>query len=355
MISVSTDSYGNKNYTIITISFQNGYFIEIRELLWYSNIKYNFSERTDLMSKKSAKIAVTYFVTIIASLAIIGGAGYFALTSYLNRDTGDTGSIRPSSEEEAPAALSDDYEPTNEDGQTVLAIYEPEKRSTATCFVMARFVPIENKVVIVPLQSDICTTLDGKSNTLYEFYRLGGTSDAKRAAEQSTGIKIDKYIKFTESSFVTFSNFMGNVNYNIPYNLIYENENTGESTIIKSGDQTLDSNSLRKVLSYPNYKGGEEYRAKVVGTLAADLINSGSRGILKDALDTVFTDIVNSDIETDITRYDYDEKKPAIQYVLNNTDAPAQLVIPSGTYNENNCYVLDDTFIQALPRWFYLE
>ncbi|MCM1525263.1 MAG: LCP family protein [Ruminococcus sp.] len=307
------------------------------------------------MSKKSAKIAATYFITIIAALAIIGGAGYFLLTSYLNGSSVDESAIKPSSSEEAPSVLSEDYEPSEADGQTLLAVYEPEKRSTAACFVLARFVPTENKVVIVPLQTDICTTLDGKSNTLYEFYRLGGIPDAKRAAEQSTGIKIDKYIKFTESSFVTFSNFMGNVNYDVPYNLIYENESTGESTIIKSGDQTLDSTSLRKILTFPNFKGGEEYRAKVVGALAADLINSGSKGILKDALDTVFTDVINSDIETDITRYDYDEKKAAIQYVLNNSDSPAQLVIPSGTYNENNCYVLDETFIQALPRWFYME
>lgn len=307
------------------------------------------------MSKKTAKIAATYFITIIAALAVIGGAGYFVLTSYLNGSSVDESSIKPSASEEDPSALSEDYEPAEADGQTLLAVYEPEKRSTAACFVLARFVPTENKVVIVPLQTDICTTLDGKSNTLYEFYRLGGIPDAKRAAEQSTGIKIDKYIKFTESSFVTFSNFMGNVNYDVPYNLIYENESTGESTIIKSGDQTLDSTSLRKILTFPNFKGGEEYRAKVVGALAVDLINSGSRGILKDALDTVFTDVINSDIETDITRYDYDEKKAAIQYVLNNSDSPAQLVIPSGTYNENNCYVLDETFIQALPRWFYME
>lgn len=305
------------------------------------------------MSKKTAKIAATYFVTIISSLLLIGGAGYFILTSYLAPDD-DISSITPT--DGVQSSVSNEvFVPDSSDCQTVLFIYEPEKRSTASCFVLARFVPTENRAVIVPLQSDICTELDGKTNTLYEFYRLGGATEAVRAVDSAVGVKADKYLKFTKDSFTLFSNFMGNISYDIPYNLIYENESTGESTIVKSGQQTLDSVTLRKVLTYPNYKGGEEYRAKVVGTIAAALINSGSKGILQDGLDTVFTDIINSDIETNITKYDYEEKKPAIEYVLDNTDSPAQLVLPSGSYNENNCYVLDESFIQALPRWFYME
>ncbi|MBQ5333291.1 MAG: hypothetical protein J6K92_08550 [Oscillospiraceae bacterium] len=108
-------------------------------------------------------------------------------------------------------------------------------------------------------------------------------------------------------------------------------------------------------MCYPDYTGGEEYRAKVVGTLAAELLNSGCRGILQDGLDSVFSEIINSDIETDITRYDYDEDKPAIEYVLGNSTSPAQLVIPSGSYNENGCYQLDDVFVDSLPRWFAME
>lgn len=308
------------------------------------------------MSKKTAKIAATYFITIIASLLIIGGAGYFLLRPYLtDSEQGEMSAIKPDSTENVTLVTAEEYAPTYEDSRNVLVIYDTEKRSSAVCFVLAGFVPAENKIVIVPLQSDICTTVDGKSNTLYEFYRLGGTADAKKAVSAMTGLTIDKYLKFTKDSFTLFSDFMGNVEYDIPYNLVYENEAAGESTILKSGRQILDSVSLRKVLTYPNYKGGEEYRAKVVGTLGAALVNSGSSGILKNSLDTVFTDIINSDIETDITGYDYDEAKPAMEYVLSNTDTPAQIVIPSGVYNENNCYVLDESFVQALPRWLSME
>ena len=305
------------------------------------------------MSKRSAKIAATYFLTIIISLVLIGGGGYLVINKYLNK-TPDKNGIDDIVIDDG-AAQDTEYAPVFGDGRTILFIYEAEKSQTSTSFLLARFAPADNKAVLVPLQTDIACELDGTANTLYEFYRLGGTSSAKRAVEKFTGLTVDRYLKFTKDSFNTFADFMGNVEYNIPDNLIFQNPSTGESTVIKSGNQILDSNTLRKVMCYPNYSGGEEYRAKVVGNLAAELLNSGSRGILRDSLDSVFTDIINSDIETDITRYDYDEDKPAIEYVLSNTSEPAQLVIPSGSYNENGCYQLDDTFVDALPRWFAME
>lgn len=304
------------------------------------------------MSKRSAKIAATYFLTIIISLLLIGGIGYLVITKYLDREPEEKGMDDIIQD---AAAGSEEYVPQLGDGRTLLIIYESEKKQTSTSFVLARFAPADNKAVLVPLQTDIACEMDGVSNTLYEFYRLGGTADAKRAVEKFTGLTVDRYMKFSRESFTLFSNFMGNVEYDIPYNLFINDPATGESTVIKSGNQILDSNTLRKVMCYPDYTGGEEYRAKVVGTLAAELLNSGCRGILQDGLDSVFSEIINSDIETDITRYDYDEDKPAIEYVLGNSTSPAQLVIPSGSYNENGCYQLDDVFVDSLPRWFAME
>ena len=254
------------------------------------------------MSKRSAKIAATYFLTIIISLLLIGGIGYLVITKYLNSEPEEKGMNDILQDE---GAFSEEYVPQLGDGRTLLIIYESEKKQTSTSFVLARFAPADNKVVLVPLQTDIACEMDGVSNTLYEFYRLGGTSDAKRAVEKFTGLDVDRYLKFSKDSFTLFSNFMGNVDFDIPYNLFINDPATGESTVIKSGNQILDSNTLRKVMCYPDYTGGEEYRAKVVGTLAADLLNSGCRGILQDGLDSVFTEIINSDHQHDFPRDRY--------------------------------------------------
>ena len=42
-----------------------------------------FSERVYYMSKRTAKIAATYFITIFVALLVIGGTGFFLLRPYL--------------------------------------------------------------------------------------------------------------------------------------------------------------------------------------------------------------------------------------------------------------------------------
>ncbi|MBQ5333290.1 MAG: hypothetical protein J6K92_08545 [Oscillospiraceae bacterium] len=160
------------------------------------------------MSKRSAKIAATYFLTIIISLLLIGGIGYLVITKYLDREPEEKGMDDIIQD---AAAGSEEYVPQLGDGRTLLIIYESEKKQTSTSFVLARFAPADNKAVLVPLQTDIACEMDGVSNTLYEFYRLGGTADAKRAVEKFTGLTVDRYMKFSRESFTLFSNFMGNV------------------------------------------------------------------------------------------------------------------------------------------------
>lgn len=306
------------------------------------------------MAKKSAKIAATYFITIIISLLVVGCAGYYAMISYFNKDDSES-SINPMMTEANTARVNDgSYEPSAADGITALVIYEAEKKQTSVSFALVRLAPTDSKIIVVPLQTDIRCELNGKSNTLYEFYRLGGTADAKKAAENALKINIDRYIKFTRDNFTEFSDKMGNVTYDVPYNLIYDDA-SGEDIVIKQGEHILDSGSLRKVLCYPNYNGGEEYRAKVVATLAVSLINSGCAGMLKDDPEGVFSDVMNSGVETDITRYDYDEKSIAFEYILDNRSYPAEMVIPSGVYAEDGSYDLDESFITALPSWLYME
>ena len=119
------------------------------------------------MSKRTAKIAATYFITIFVALLVIGGTGFFLLRPYLT-DSGvndDLSGIKSDGSQTVTTA-SEEYAPSYADSKTVLAIYDAEKRSSAVCFVLARFVPAESKLVIVPLQSDIKAEADGKVNTL---------------------------------------------------------------------------------------------------------------------------------------------------------------------------------------------
>ena len=298
------------------------------------------------MSKKSAKIAATYFITIIASLVVVGGVSYIFLGRYLR---GENVQQTTAPMQTSVTVSRDEYVPTIDDAQTVLAVYDAGDKPSSVTFVLFRSMPESAKLYVIPLRSDIVTR-EGTS-TIYDLYRSGGTQYVCRAVEGLIGYPVNKYVKVTDSSFGTFYNLCGSVTYNIPFNMIYESENSADNTVIKAGQQILDPRTMRKVLIYPNYPGGEEYRSGVVGELMCMMMNNGAKGTFATSLETVFDDLANSDAETDISRYDFMDMQPAIEYTVKNNSSPAQLVLPSGVSNDVGC-VLDDAFLDALPAYF---
>ena len=206
----------------------------------------------------------------------------------------------------------------------------------------------------MPLPSNTKADVDGSSDSLYNFYRNGGTASAVKAVENCTGVKIDKFIKFNKDSFTNIIDIFGGVDYDIPYNLIYDNPTTGEETIIREGETYLDSSTMRKVLTYPNYNSGEEYRAKCLGIIITDMINTNVDANFASHLDDYFSSVINSTIETDITSYDYDEISNAMKYVIRNYDRLATFVLTSGTNDENGLYELDANFVKSITEWLKL-
>lgn len=303
------------------------------------------------MAKKSSKIALTYFITIIVTFIVIGGLGYMLL-QYLQNPHAD------SNAEEVtimPVDNQQGYVPTEANNVSMLFIFDSEKRLSGTCFMLVRTIATERKLVLMPLPADTAAALDGTENSLYEFYRLGGSQKAVSAAESCTGTKIDYYMKLNNESFSTLVSVFGGIDVNIPYNLIYSNPDTGEETIYREGSMYADSSNLRKILTYPLYTAGEEYRAKIVGVTASDLINKNVISGFSSHVDDYFSAVINSPVETNFTAYDYEEHSDALKYIAESGERIAQLVTVTGAYNDNNLFELDANFVRAIPEWLGLN
>ena len=298
--------------------------------------------------KRKAKIALTYFVTIILTIVLLGGTAYFIISNYVFADPKQAPSIDSSALLDENAHES--YVPSILDDKTTLLIFDAEKRQTASCFLIVRFLPSERKAYVMPIQSDAEVDNGGTPSTIYEVFRTSGTSKAVSCIENVTGIKIDRYMKFDKDSFTNAMDVFGGVNYNVPYKLVYENEVASEVTVIDEGTQFLDATLIRRVLTYPLYKSGETYRSKVLAMLVSDLFNQNLNKGMSDRLDSCFSTIINSGAETNITSYDYNERKKALEYVLDSTDDAVLPVIPFGEYNQDNRYVLKADFVKALPE-----
>lgn len=302
------------------------------------------------MAKKGTKIALTYFITIFVTLLIIGGVCVVLLKDVMDPEP-DTG---PSVNLEQ-MGTSDSYIPTVNDNKTTLFIFDSEKRMTGTCFMIVRMKASERQLVLMPIPADTYAKVDGTENSIYEFYRTGGSTKAVKAVEKAADITVDYYLKLNNESFATLVNIFGGVNFSVPYNLIYTDPDTGDEIIIREGDTYLDYNNLRKVITFPAYTSGEEYRAKMMGIAFVDLINKNIVSGFSNNIDDYFSQVINSSVETNFTAYDYKELSDAMKYTADSSDRIATLVAVSGKYNENGLFVLDESFIKVVPEWLGLN
>ncbi len=302
------------------------------------------------MAKKSTKIALTYVITILCTLLIIGGICYMLMEELL---------APKENEESLPivdpmVSSGEEYTPSPEDSMTSLFIYDSRKRISGSCFVVVRLSADSRQIIIMPIPSDTFAEVDGTSNSVYEFYRTGGTGKAVSAVGAATGLEIERYIKFDDNSFETFASIFGNMSYNIPYNMIYTDPDTGEETIYRAGETFIDPNDIRKLITYPLYDSGEEYRAKITGLIMSELINKNVYNGFSDYVDDYFNEIINSTIETNYTAYDYKEQSDAMKFIAESSERVVKLVTVSGAYNEDQLFVLDEDFIRAIPEWLKL-
>ncbi len=301
------------------------------------------------MAKKGTKIALTYFITIIVTLIIIGGICFMLFRYLTDPKEPDTGS-----EPNIERLVAEEYVPTSANNKTTLFIFDSEKRLSGCCFLIVRMIADEQKMIIMPVPADTYAYANGTEDSLYEFYRRGGAPQAVSAAENAIGIKIDYYMKLNNDSFSVIADIFGGVDFDVPYNLIYSNPDTGEETIIREGSTHLDSAMLRKVITYPLYNSGEEYRAKIMGVAINDLINRNIDESFSSHVDDYFSAVINSTAETNFTAYDYKEQSEAMKYVASSDDRVSQLVTVTGAYNADGLFVLDENFLRSLTERFKL-
>ncbi|MDE7303159.1 MAG: hypothetical protein K2N60_07575 [Oscillospiraceae bacterium] len=140
------------------------------------------------MAKKGTKIALTYFITIIVTLIIIGGICFMLFRQLTAPKEPDV------TVPDISGLTSNEYVPDAENNKTALFIFDSEKRMSGCCFMLVRLIADERKMAIMPLPADTGAYVGGTEDSLYEFYRKGGAPQAVLAAENAVGVSIAKNI-----------------------------------------------------------------------------------------------------------------------------------------------------------------
>ncbi|MCL2053260.1 MAG: LCP family protein [Oscillospiraceae bacterium] len=300
------------------------------------------------MAKKSAKVALAYFITLLIAFLVFGGLLYY-LANHLLEPEKQTTPAQPNFAGGADEA-DGSYKPSKSDSQAILLIAETDKKQTSTSFILLKTLPVERGLVVTALPGDSYANVNGEENSIFEFYRTQGVLAAVKAAESAAGMTIDKYLKVNTESLSLLINVFGGIDFDIPYNLIHEVPG-GNDIIIREGQTYLDADTLIKVITFPAYREGEQYRARITTMIAAELINKNVNAGFSGRIDSAFNLIINSDIETNITAYDYAEKADSLKYIAENQGDIAIPLVAMGEYNENGLFVFEPNFVQLLNHF----
>lgn len=208
----------------------------------------------------------------------------------------------------------------------------PEKYMTLT------YLAVDNTFIIMPYLPS--TELGGK--TLKQICSDSGETEVAKQLSEKTGLSINKYIRFTKSTFTELLDMVGNTTLTIPSEIKYENKKDNTVTIINQGTQIFTAEQMYTYLTLPDYGIKDDlYPCKVSATSVSSFIDQNFIGTGEKTLAEYIDFIVNF-TNTNIEQGDYDSKSKAIAYTLSQTKSSVtDYYIPYGEKSGDN-YVIDD-------------
>lgn len=327
-----------------------------------------FSTSHKSKSSQSRRVLLAFFITMLTCLALFGGWMLFLSqdfsSSFFSALSGDTQG--PGAGENPAASLSSEngldssyqYTADESQNQTMLMILDCGRGDAGNLFLVGRFVATEQEFILLPLSGKTACQINTQRKSLYDFYRTGGSLLAAEAVKNAINLPVTRYLQTTPAGFNTIVERLGGVNYPVPFDIQYEDPQTGEKYNLSAGRQLLDGVRLRQLFTYPEYPGGEDYRTKLLGAVMAELLNQHTAASLSAnpamTLDPYFRILVNNS-DTNFSRKDYEYRRRAAAQCFTSGAKPFHFEIPQGEWGEDGLFQLSVAFRNRLSEVFQEE
>ncbi|MBR3629746.1 MAG: LCP family protein, partial [Oscillospiraceae bacterium] len=239
--------------------------------------------------------------------------------------------------------------PTAEDNMSLLFVLDERdneslKNAVQLTFVVVRVLPAEKKMVFLAFPENMLAVVDGRNDTLANFYRNSGIQAAKAAIEDQTGIAADRYLILDSAAFQKICNIYGGVYYAVP---------TGTVGFVESKEpQYLGPPQIEKLITYSLFENGEIDRTNITADVLAEMINLTDSERIVASMDSSFRTLVNM-MDTDVTSVDYSNEKNALKYMYNYGNTIASFRIVTGQMGENqDVFMISDNFKRSVSDIF---
>lgn len=163
----------------------------------------------------------------------------------------------------------------------------------------------ENSIMVATLDSSTSVTVNGTGNTLQGWFQTTGINGLLQAVETNTQVKIDRYIKQSESNLKKVITKVGDITVDVPQAISYRG--TDLSLFLESGQQKLTGDLFIKYLQY----AGTEEQANAVCALLRQTLQA----FTEENLDTMFNYIFNLS-ESNFSVMDYADTNGLVRVYL---------------------------------------
>lgn len=286
--------------------------------------------------KSQAPIALVYFSTLVVFILIFGAIAIGLMNEMI---------LEPE-ERSMPTVSVDDSTPTEENNQTFLYFVKNNKNNLDAAMV-ARFMPADGKIMLVPLSPYTIASADGQGQTLDQVFKASGASETAKAVSEVLGITIDRYMSMGEQCFENLCDNIGSITYEVFENMYYIDDDSDDIVNYSKGEKiALQGYQIRLFMTYPKYKNGYSQNVSVAGEMMKNLINSGFKlQTTRDNLDSIYSNLLKESAEKNFTENDFKKTEDFYYYIMDNYDNPAEMLTPTGTWSDNGYrFMVDGAF-----------
>lgn len=154
----------------------------------------------------------------------------------------------------------------------VLIVGVDKTEGLSDVIMVVRYDEENSRLAAMSIPRDTYVNYKGRTMLVNSVYGVGGIDGVSRVVTELTGFGINYYVQFGVGTFAKMVDLLGGVEFNVPQNMIYNDDVQDLHINIKKGQQTLSGEDAEKMVRFRGYPQADLKRVEVQQDLLVELV-----------------------------------------------------------------------------------
>lgn len=238
-------------------------------------------------------------------------------------------------------------------GDCVNIAFAVTKDESLSLLYLIRLNPYNDKITLTSVPVNTFVTDSTGTHTLQQNFHSSGITGVVSSLENLFSTKIEKHAYTSSENFASIVDYIGTLEYSIPYNLEYENDETSTYFHIPKGKQSFDGKRLYSLLIFPFEEEGELHRNKLQTDTMAKYFNQQLNSKFSINLESNFIFFINK-IKSNISYTDYSYYKTPVEYLIALNSEVTEPIFLNGQFGKLG-FTPEPESLEVAKKYFSIE